>query len=121
MLWEKTRLQKVFTYELDTLVDFSSDEIIDVVLFLVPYSIAFILGIVLIIYKTNFKAHPTYRRLVQMNADPTAAMASIDADLSNEAAVVKKKNTYTTEHWIITRGFFKTRFAKIKLRSRFDE
>lgn len=114
------QLNNIFCYELDTITSVSSYENSVMIFLFVLLIIVIITGIKLIIYRNDYRKHPTYKQLYKLYGNPYENEISLDTDLSDEAKVVVNKNIYETENWKVTRGTFKTKISMVKKSSRFD-
>jgi hypothetical protein len=111
----------IFRYEFDTTHSFFFYRFTDFALFLIPFTIFIVLGIKLIIYKTNYRNHPTYKLLEKMPNEPHEMEAFINSELADKENVSVNKNVYTTKNWMITKGFYKTNICRTAKSGRFGE
>lgn len=111
----------IFRYEFDTTHNFFFYRFTDFALFIIPFTIFIFLGIKLIIYKTNYRKHPTYKLLEKLPNEPHEMEASINSELADKENVSVDKNVYTTQNWMITKGFYKTNICRTARRGRFSD
>lgn len=120
-LGDDRNLENVFMYEFDTTNSFSFYRFTDFAYLFVTFTILIVLGIKLIIYKTNYRNHPTYKLLEKMPNEPHEMEAFINSELADKENVSVNKNVYTTKNWMITKGFYKTNICRTGRSVRFGE
>jgi|GEM_PF-4775346 len=79
------------------------------------------MGIKLIFYNSDYRNHPTYKQLDKLYGDSHENEKSLDSELSDINNVTIRKNIYKTEHWIVSKGLFKTKISMAEKKTRFEE
>jgi hypothetical protein len=110
---------KLFMYELDTIMSYKNMIQPIMAVFYVPFVIFLFLLIKLIIYKSNYKLHPTYRQLRRFAGPMEENEAYINRELASDT--MKYVNnyeiihniSYEMEHWAILKRAFKSKILDL--------
>ena len=110
---------KLFMYELDTIMNYKNMIQPIMAVFYVPFVIFMFLLVKLIIYKSNYKMHPTYRQLRRFAGSMEDNEAYINRELASDT--MKYVNnyeiihniSYEMEHWAILKRAYKSKILDL--------
>jgi hypothetical protein len=118
-LGDQFKSDKVFLYELDTMMNLKEVVFPFMVLFYIPLLVTLFLLVKFIIYKIDYKKHPTYRQLRKFFGPMEENEAKINAELASDTMRYENNYeiihniSYMTEHWAILKRAYKTKIIDI--------
>jgi hypothetical protein len=112
ILGQRYKLDNLFIYEFDTLTNFSSYELQDILFLIILLIIVLFLGIKILSYIINYKNHPTYKQLYKFYGAPSENEININLELNDMENINIVKNTYITNQFKIKKGLFKTKISE---------